>query len=224
MKVRIADIVTGDRVRTDFGDLAAFAESIKQIGLLQPIAINDRNELCAGARRILACKRLGWDEIEAHVVTNIDDVERLLRAEIEENTCRKDFNIEESVNYAQKLEAILKPQAQAAMSEGRKSGGKSGGNGRKSSSEGNSLRATKRKPQTGDKLGAAVGMDRRTLEKAREVVASGNRGLIDDMNRTGRVSGAYNRQFVAHGLQILKLAAPSVLIIFVRNCGQNPGD
>jgi hypothetical protein len=186
MKVKISDIVTGDRVRTDLGDLAAFAKSIDERGLLQPIAINERKELVAGARRIAACKRLGWDVIDAHIVENMNDAGRLLQAEIAENTCRKDFTLEETAKYAKKLEAILKPQAQAAMIDCGKAGGKSGGRGNKKTPGANCPRGLKRNQRTGDKLGAAVGMDRKTLDKARTVVESGNRELIDEMNRTRR--------------------------------------
>lgn len=53
----IADIKVGKRIREDMGDIARFAESIEDLGLLNPITVDERGRLLAGARRLAACKR-----------------------------------------------------------------------------------------------------------------------------------------------------------------------
>ena len=55
MKVSIDDVKVGKRIRSDIGDLTDLIESIKKFGLINPIAINERNVLLAGYRRLEAC-------------------------------------------------------------------------------------------------------------------------------------------------------------------------
>ncbi len=64
----IADIRVGERHRRDLGDIGALAESIADIGLLHPIIVNEDGLLLAGARRLAACKRLGWMTVPVNVV------------------------------------------------------------------------------------------------------------------------------------------------------------
>ena len=63
MKVKIDDIHVKERLRAQPGDLSVLKESIKQVGLIQPLIINEKNELLCGHRRLLACKELNWDEV-----------------------------------------------------------------------------------------------------------------------------------------------------------------
>jgi ParB-like chromosome segregation protein Spo0J len=39
--MKISDIKIGERFRKDLGDIQTLANSIKEIGLLQPVVIND---------------------------------------------------------------------------------------------------------------------------------------------------------------------------------------
>jgi ParB/Sulfiredoxin domain len=64
----IARITVGTRHRKDLGDIAGLAASIDDIGLLHPITVDEENRLLAGARRLAACKSLGWKEIPVNVV------------------------------------------------------------------------------------------------------------------------------------------------------------
>ena len=54
----ISDIKVGQRIRKDMGDLAGLAESIEDLGLLNPVTVDEDGRLLAGARRLAACKRL----------------------------------------------------------------------------------------------------------------------------------------------------------------------
>ncbi len=58
-------------------ELAELAESIRELGLLQPITVrpsDDRYVLVAGERRFRACGLLGWSEIPAIVLESDDDM------------------------------------------------------------------------------------------------------------------------------------------------------
>ena len=75
-EIRTSDIVTPSRVlRRRLGELGEIADSIKKIGLLQPIIVRpleNHFEIVAGNRRYHACKKLGWRKIPCHVV-ELDD-------------------------------------------------------------------------------------------------------------------------------------------------------
>jgi ParB/Sulfiredoxin domain len=53
----IDQIIVGDRTRRDLGDIAGLATSIAEIGLLNPITVDENGRLLAGARRLAVCKR-----------------------------------------------------------------------------------------------------------------------------------------------------------------------
>jgi ParB family chromosome partitioning protein len=92
MKIKIADIIIPDgRREIDFDKVVALAESIKIIGgLIHPITIGKDRTLIAGAHRIEAYKKLGFDEIEC---TEFDgeDLEAEL-VEIDENLMRNELD------------------------------------------------------------------------------------------------------------------------------------
>ncbi len=74
------------RFRKDLGDLTDLKKSIKENGLIHPVVIDSKGNLIAGERRRAACRELGF-EPEYRVV----DFDNPQQAEIDENTCRKDF-------------------------------------------------------------------------------------------------------------------------------------
>jgi ParB-like chromosome segregation protein Spo0J len=49
--------------------------SIEEFGLLQPLVINQRNEVVSGNRRLEAIRRLGWEEVEVNVVSSVAEDE-----------------------------------------------------------------------------------------------------------------------------------------------------
>lgn len=98
--MKIADIKIGNRFRKDLGDIQTLANSIQEIGLLQPIVINQNNELIAGQRRLEAGKILGWNEIPVTVV-NLDNI---VKGEFHENAVRKEFTLSERVAILEEVE------------------------------------------------------------------------------------------------------------------------
>jgi ParB family chromosome partitioning protein len=111
MKIKINDIKIGERKREP-GDVSDLADSIAQLGLLQPIVVTQDMRLVAGRRRLEACKRLGWTEIDATVAT-LDDLTAEL-AEIDENLIRAELTVLERAEQLVRRKEIyeaLHPEA-----------------------------------------------------------------------------------------------------------------
>lgn len=87
--IAIASIQVGERKR-DLGDIQPLVQSIKELGLLNPITILPDHTLVAGFHRLAACKQLGWSEIPANVV-ELDALSAEL-AEIDENLIRNELH------------------------------------------------------------------------------------------------------------------------------------
>lgn len=87
--VKLDDIKIGDRFRNDPGNISDLVESIKELGLGQPIIINDEGYLIAGLRRFLAFKELGETSIPCRILDLSPEKER--RMEADENMVRRDF-------------------------------------------------------------------------------------------------------------------------------------
>jgi len=91
MKVNIQDIkINGRKRQLDTDKAVAIAESIKLIGLLNPITLAQDYTLISGRHRLEAHRILGFDEIEARVVKLTDLTQEL--AEIDENIIRNELN------------------------------------------------------------------------------------------------------------------------------------
>ena len=108
MLVKIEDIKIKKRVRQNLGDMDALKESLRMYGLLNPITLNENNELIAGERRLQAAKALGWTNINAVVLSNITPAEQL-ELELEENNQRKEFTKEELLEGYRRLEKLRNP-------------------------------------------------------------------------------------------------------------------
>jgi hypothetical protein len=111
--VPIEKIHVGERHRQDMGDLEELAQSIRELGLLQPIGINKFFELVFGERRFDACHILNWTEIPCAIL----DFDEILLGEYTENTMRKDFTASERVAIAKSIEDELgknRPQGRPA--------------------------------------------------------------------------------------------------------------
>jgi len=108
--VDINQIKVVDRARKDLGDLQELADSIKEIGLLQPPVITKEYVLVAGERRIRACQSLGLKQIEVRIV-EFEDYLQQFKAERAENAHRKNFTFTEMMELSNKIELIEKERA-----------------------------------------------------------------------------------------------------------------
>jgi ParB family chromosome partitioning protein len=110
MKINISDIGVGTRMRKlDANKVQTIAESMKQIGLLQPITVarnnNSSYKLIAGLHRLEAAKLLGWQAIEA-IEFDGDAIDAEL-AEIDENLARNDLTVlEQGEHLARRQELV----------------------------------------------------------------------------------------------------------------------
>ena len=189
-------ITIADRCRKDLGDIASLASSIQEIGLLQPPVVTPDLRLVAGRRRIAAVRSLGWTEVPVTVVENLDEAVLLLKAERDENTARKDLTPGEAVDIGERLEAMIeRPEAEARQRATQARPGEQIG---EHLGEGNlPAPMDAEKGQRRDKVGDAVGMSGRSYEKAKAVVHAGREEpekfgeLVEKMDRTGKVDGAY---------------------------------
>ena len=109
-KVLIADIERNKfQPRTIFNEekLEELSLSIKENGVIQPIAVRPKNyeegkfEIIAGERRWLAAQKAGLNEVPV-VILNIDD-QKSLEIAIVENVQRQDLNVIEEARGYQRL-------------------------------------------------------------------------------------------------------------------------
>lgn len=192
--MRIADIKIPERHRKDLGDLDDLMDSITQVGLLQPVVLLPDNTLVSGVRRIEAFKDLGRTEIPAHHVDTLDDAVKILQAERDENTCRKDFTPSELVAIGRTLEEFEGQQAKERQGT------------RTDLDEHSGQRPECSKGDTRDKVAAAVGTSGSTYERAKTVVAAAEAEpekyghLVTEMDESGKVNPALRelRQIQEH--------------------------
>jgi len=168
MEVDISTIKEGERARKDYGDMSLIENSIKQIGLLQPIVIDANYNLVCGGRRIKAFKNLGFKKIPARIV----NLEHIILGEYAENEVRKDFTHSERVAIGKKLEERLS--------------GRKGSNQYKQKVDSLNLdEAKKRTDQLAAKKAGYVSKD--TYRQAKKVVETAQPELVDAVDE-GRVS------------------------------------
>lgn len=106
MIVKISDIKTGKRKRSlDNSKVQELAESIKAVGLLNPVTLNVNNELISGLHRIEAYKLLGYDKIEA-TKKDFKAIKKEL-AQIDENLIRKELSALEAAEFLVKRDELL---------------------------------------------------------------------------------------------------------------------
>jgi len=105
----------------DEDTLAGLVDSVKELGVLQPILVRTADEgyeLIAGERRLRAAKRAGLRTVPA-LVRTADDVSSLEQALVE-NLHRQDLNpLEEAAAYQQLIEDFGYTQDQVAQRVGR---------------------------------------------------------------------------------------------------------
>lgn len=213
--VRVADVIVGERARKDYGDLTTLMESIYIVGLLQPIGLAPGNHLLFGGRRLEACRRLGWESIPVTRPETRDDALSLLKAERDENTCRKDMTPEELVDLGLQIEELERPKNEARMRAGVRVDPEFSGTQGQSIPPGPS--------RTARAVGEALGMSAATYKRAKHVVEAARdddvapevqaaaQEALQQMNAgEATITGAYNkvRQATEKPLKAPDLAIP----------------
>lgn len=91
MQIPIREIqIKGGRRSLDAGHVKELTDSIRELGLLNPLTIDRGNFLIAGLHRLEAVKALGWAEVEC-TVSSLEGLAAEL-AEIDENIVRSDIS------------------------------------------------------------------------------------------------------------------------------------
>jgi N6-adenosine-specific RNA methylase IME4 len=196
--MRIEEIQVGFRYRKDLGDLRSLADSIGEVGLLHPVVITPEGRLIAGQRRLEACRLLGWDEVPVTVV----DLYQAARGEAHENFVRKDLLPSEIVA----LKRAIEPLERRAARE------------RQGSRTDLCLPATVAECQGAarDKIARYLGVGKTTIDRAEAVVEAAEEEpeqygyLVEQMDRSGKVAGAYRRLEVLKQARELDAAAPEL--------------
>jgi ParB-like chromosome segregation protein Spo0J len=189
-QVQIESIRVGRRYRP-VRNLQPLINSIAEVGLLHPVVMHPSGMLIAGARRVAACRALGWDEIPVRVV----DLHRVLKAEHDENVVREPFTLSEMVAIKRALEPALRDEAKERMTLGKISPGSDTG-------------------RTRDRVAAGLGVSGRTLEKAEAIVKAAEAEperfgkLVDDMDRTGRVENISRRLNATRQAETIRAEPP----------------
>jgi len=99
LQVKLSQIVVGERTRGDYGDVNQVVESIKQHGIIQPLAVmeleDDKYQLLAGGRRLRACSMLQLETVPVRVYEGDLSEDEVVSIELEENVCRLDLTWDE---------------------------------------------------------------------------------------------------------------------------------
>lgn len=195
----IEDILVGERLRKDLGDLHSLAESIRKRGIICPIAVTPEMDLIYGQRRLEAAKIAELDLIPHIVIETPDDHDLYREMEMLENTDRKDFTIEEKVRIVDQAEPkvnAVKDKIKAARIK------KDFDAAEAAHRELESLlsRSIEAVPGKRAILSELVGLGERCMQWAREVVHAADqtkspvlRAIVDEMNRTGSVKTAFDK-------------------------------
>jgi ParB family chromosome partitioning protein len=114
VQIPIDDIKVGRRARKSAEGIEPLMDSLRRYGLLNPITVNARYRLIAGARRLEAARRLGWRTINAVILEETDRALEL-ELEIEENTQRANLSDEELLAAFTRLERLKNPRILARI-------------------------------------------------------------------------------------------------------------
>src|SRR5450755_4150591 len=200
--MRIEQIQIGFSYRKDLGDLRTLVDSIAEVGLLHPVVVTPEGRLIAGQRRLEAFRLIGRTDVPVTVV----DLLQAARGEAHENFVRKDLLPSEIVALKRAIEPTERRSARerqgsradlchpATVAEGQRA--YSG--------------------ETRDNVARYLGVGRTTIERAEAVVEAAEEQpeeyghLVDQMDRSGKVAGAYRRLEVLKQARELDAAPPAM--------------
>lgn len=99
-------------------DIQTLKKSIETVGIIQPLVVNEENELISGGRRYSALKELGIEEAPVHIVTKTDMEQELMS--IDENLVRLNLNkieFEKCLSRGREIYEELNPVAKKFVEE-----------------------------------------------------------------------------------------------------------
>ncbi|MDD3525288.1 MAG: DNA methyltransferase [Candidatus Cloacimonetes bacterium] len=123
--IKISNVIIPERKRPLKPEaVKALADSIEEIGLINPITLKPDGTINTGRHRLEACKLLGWDEIPFRYADTNDG--RLLElAEIDENLIRNELTVLERADHLARRKEIyeeLHPETKVGQYGGGRGG------------------------------------------------------------------------------------------------------
>jgi len=196
--IAISGVRIEDRHRTDLGDVTALAQSLRELGQLQPIVVTADLRLIAGGRRLAAAQSLGWSQIEAKIAHGLGDAAAWLRAERDENTCRKQFALTEEHSLYEALLALQASPAPGAASSVRRENAatrESGATAREKRFAAEIAAGRPGRHKTLEKVGEVkrIAQDQESSDRLRERALE----ALREMDQTESVSGPYTKVMLA---------------------------
>jgi len=163
----LAEIIIENRKRpADPGKVAALAASIAEVGLLQPVVVDERNKLIAGFHRYRALQKLGAQQI-AYVRQDFADKLRAELAEIDENLIRNELTELQTSQWIRRREELIDKLGQRAPC-GRRS---------QAPAEGDGKGEIVSPLRTTADLAAEIGLSERSYQQRKQIAA----GLAPDV-------------------------------------------
>jgi ParB family transcriptional regulator, chromosome partitioning protein len=162
-------------------DVSTLIQSIKQIGLINPLTVNEANELIAGGRRYTALRALEFTDVPINRISLENALEHELIS-IDENLIRKPLSkieLETCLNRGREIYELLNPEANKIEIEQRDL----------SSSE---KKAEKEKEELDHTSFAAVTAEKTGLSKASIKTAIKREVLSADSVKDARSNGSIN--------------------------------
>jgi len=109
--ISISDVEIGDRAREEMGDLEGLEDSIKQSGLIQPLAVKENKGakpyyLLAGERRFGVLFKNGVSEIPVRIYPSTITELEMRAIELAENFFRKDFEWHEHDKLVKEMHSL----------------------------------------------------------------------------------------------------------------------
>lgn len=102
-------ILPEGRQREDYGDIDELAESIQELGLLQPLGVEEKSmRLVWGGRRYSAIRALEWERADCRIVPEGCSELELEAIELEENIRRKDLTSAEECRAYKRIDDLKK--------------------------------------------------------------------------------------------------------------------
>src|ERR1035437_3039514 len=196
--MRIEQIQIGFRYRKDLGDIRPLVDSIAEVGLLHPVVVTPDGRLIAGQRRLEACRLLGWTDVPVTVV----DLYQAARGEAHENFVRKDLLPSEIVALKRAIEPLERRaarQRQGARTD-----------------LCHSATVAECQVPVRDRLAHYLGVGHTTIERAEAVVEAAEEEpeeyghLVAQMDRSGKVAGAFRRLTVLKQAKELEAKSPKL--------------
>ena len=112
LELPIDSILIEDRARKDMGDMYELSQDIKANGLICPVAVRTIDgtggyRLLAGARRLTACKALGWENIACRIYDRDLSEREMCAVELSENFYRKAMRPDEEALLRDQIHSLL---------------------------------------------------------------------------------------------------------------------